>query len=116
MPLRMMGVLRIMSDPAALAAGFGMLGLSIFINFAIGFAYNVYFVSTKGATLGKQVLGLKIIRSDGSGVSAGRAVGRYFAYWLDILTIYIGFIIAGIDSEKRALHDHLADTRVIYTR
>ncbi len=93
-----------------------MLGLTVLISMCLTLAYNVYFVSTRGATPGKMVLGLKIIRSDGSPVSAGRALGRYLGYILSGLILYIGFIIAGFDSEKRALHDHLADTRVIYTK
>ena len=48
--------------------------------------------------------------------ATGRAVGRYFAQWLSAFILYIGYIIAGFDSEKRALHDHICDTRVIYTR
>jgi uncharacterized RDD family membrane protein YckC len=117
MPLRMLGVFRMMNDPTALfSAGLGLLGVSVLINFVITLAYNAYFVASRGATLGKQVLGLKIIRSDGAGISPGRAVGRYFAWVLSGLTFYIGFIIAGFDREKRALHDHIVDTRVIYTR
>ena len=32
------------------------------------------------------------------------------------MILWIGFIIAGFDSEKRALHDHICGTRVVYTR
>ncbi|HWZ32492.1 MAG TPA: RDD family protein [Bryobacteraceae bacterium] len=116
-PLRAMAIFRIVNDPAAaLGAGLGIFGILVLINMGLSLAYNAYFVSTRGATLGKQVLGLKIIRSDGSAVSPGRAVGRYFAWLLSNFTFLIGFIIAGFDSEKRALHDHIVDTRVIYTR
>ncbi len=66
----------------AAAAGLGLIGVMLLINFALGVAYEVYFVSTRGATPGKMVLGLKIIRADGSGLTAGQAVGRYFAYML----------------------------------
>jgi uncharacterized RDD family membrane protein YckC len=40
-------------------------------------------------------------------------VGRYFAQGLSAMLLYIGYIMAGFDSEKRALHDYLCDTRVI---
>jgi uncharacterized RDD family membrane protein YckC len=69
-----------------------------------------------GATPGKMALGLKIVRPDGGPISAGRAVGRYFAEILSALTLMIGYMMAGWDSEKRALHDRIADTRVIKTR
>jgi uncharacterized RDD family membrane protein YckC len=106
-----------LSDPArALSVGLGAMGVYFMLSFALGIAYEVYFVSTKGGTPGKLILGLKIIRVDGSMLSAGQAVGRYFAYVLSTFTFMIGFIIAGFDPEKRALHDRICDTRVIYSR
>ena len=116
-PLRLVGIGGMMTDSAAaFGAGMGLLGFSILVSMAIGIVYNVYFISTRGATVGKMLLGLKIIRSDGSPVSAGRALGRYLAQFVSGMILGIGYIIAAFDSEKRALHDHLADTRVIYTR
>ncbi|MND07279.1 RDD family protein [compost metagenome] len=53
------------------------------------------------------------MRADGSAVTTGRAAGRYFATLLSSLTLLIGFVIAAFDEQKRALHDHVADTRVI---
>lgn len=116
-PLRMTSILTLSSDAAgALSAGLGMLGFSLLISMALAVAYNAYFLSTKGATLGKQILGLKVIRSDGGPISLGRAIGRYFGQMVSALVLYIGFIMAGFDAEKRALHDYIVDTRVIHTR
>lgn len=106
-----------MSNPTlALSAGIGAMGLYLMLSFGLGIAYEVYFVSTKGGTPGKLILGLRIIRADGSMLNTGQAFGRYFAYVLSSFTFMIGFIIAGFDPEKRALHDRICDTRVIYTR
>ncbi len=107
-------------DPSAalamLPAMMGMLGLSLFINLVVGVLYDVYFVSQKGGTVGKLALGLQIIRVDGSRLSVGQAFGRYFAKFLSAIIFYIGFIMAGFDSEKRALHDRICDSRVIYSK
>jgi uncharacterized RDD family membrane protein YckC len=117
MPLRFTAGYRMLSDPATLfSTGLGLLGIIALLDLALFVAYNAYFVGTRGATLGKQVLGLKIIRSDGSAVSMGQALGRCFAWFLSYLMFLIGFIIAAFDREKRALHDFIVDTRVIYTR
>jgi uncharacterized RDD family membrane protein YckC len=35
---------------------------------------------------------------------------------LSAMILYIGYIMAGFDSQKRALHDMICDTRVIQTR
>jgi uncharacterized RDD family membrane protein YckC len=101
---------------AALPAILSLAGMSFLIQLAISLSYEVYFLSTRGATPGKMALGLKVIRADGSPISAGLAAGRFFAKYLSFLTLCIGFIIAGFDREKRSLHDHICGTRVVYTR
>jgi uncharacterized RDD family membrane protein YckC len=83
---------------------------------ALFLVYQVWFVTRKGGTPGKLAVGLRIITPDGRNLTTGRAVGRYFAYILSGLTFYIGYIIAAFDSEKRALHDHICNTRVIHLR
>lgn len=93
-----------------------LLGLRYVIGLAIGVTYEGLFISKLGATPGKMVLGLKVVRPDGGPVSLGRAVGRYFAKILSAIVLLIGYIMAGFDPEKRALHDRLVDTRVIKKR
>ena len=68
---------------------------------------------TRGKTPGKMALDLKVVRPDGGPISLGRAVGRYFAKIVSGIILMIGYIMAGFDSEKRALHDMMCDTRVI---
>ena len=98
--------------PAILALG----GISFVIQIALSLIYEVYFLSTRGATPGKIALGLKVIRADGGSISAGLAAGRFFARWVSNFTLLIGYIIAGFDSEKRSLHDRICETRVIYAK
>ncbi len=104
-------------DPSrSLGVTFGILGIYALLNIGLQFAYEVYFVSKRGGTVGKLILGLRIIRVDGSMLTPGQAAGRYLAYLLNSFTFFIGFIIAGFDPEKRALHDRICDTRVIYSK
>ena len=88
--------------------------LALFVNMAFGFGYNVWFLGKYGATLGKMACGIKVIMADGRKISYGRAFGRYWAYILSGFTLCIGYIMAGVDKEKRALHDRICNTRVIY--
>lgn len=78
--------------------------------------YFTWFVGKYGATPGKMVLGIKIVRADGGPVSYLRAFARMWALELSRMIFYIGFIIAFFDDQKRALHDHICDTRVIQNR
>jgi uncharacterized RDD family membrane protein YckC len=36
--------------------------------------------------------------------------------WISAFILMIGYIMAGFDPEKRALHDRICETRVIYSR
>lgn len=109
---------RMASEPSAAAGMFASaaLGMYMLLAFALGFAYDVYFISQKGASPGKMILNLKVIHPDGSLLTVGQAVGRYFGYILSAFIFYIGFIMAAFDPEKRSLHDRLVDSRVIYTK
>lgn len=91
-----------------------VVGVFWLIGVAIGLAYEVFFVGRFAATPGKMAFGLQIVMSDGGRVSYARAAGRFFATMLSKMTLYIGYIIAGFDDQKRALHDHICDTRVVY--
>jgi uncharacterized RDD family membrane protein YckC len=92
----------------------GGIAVSYLIFFAATIAYQSWFVAHRGGTPGKLAVGLRVVRSDGASLTMGRSIGRAFAYVLNNLTFGIGFIIAAFDSQKRALHDHVCDTRVIH--
>lgn len=94
---------------------FAYAGQANLMSLALGIAYFAFFWTQYGATPGKMVLGLKVVTPEGGLISLGQAVGRYFGQILGWITLGIGFIMAGVDDEKRALHDRLAGTRVIRT-
>ena len=97
----------------ATAAGIAGMVMAWLLQMGLGLVYTVFFLGRFGATPGKMACGLLVVRADGSPISYGRAVGRHFADILSGLTLCIGYLIAAFDSEKRALHDHICDTRVI---
>ena len=77
-------------------------------------AYNTFMHGKYGATLGKMAVGIRVVMADGAPITFMRAFGRAWADILSGMVCYIGYIIAGFDAEKRALHDHICQTRVIY--
>lgn len=84
------------------------------ISFLLPAIYFAGFHHKKGATPGKMAVGIVVVNDDGSRLSLGKAIGRYFAWILSAMICYIGFIIAGFEAEKRSLHDMICSTRVIY--
>jgi uncharacterized RDD family membrane protein YckC len=94
----------------------GAFAISSLIGLALGAVYEVYFLTAHGATPGKMALGLRVIRADGGPISPMLALGRHFALWLSGVILFIGYIMAAFDPEKRALHDRICETRVIHSR
>ena len=103
-------------------AGF-FLTFFVFI-FLAAIAYEVLMLKNWGATLGKMACGLKVVRPDGRGLGWGVSFGRFFMWnivtsgipYLNFILMLVSGIMAGVDEEKRALHDRVCDTRVIYKR
>ena len=83
------------------------------IQMAVGAAYTTFFLGRFQATPGKMACRLKVIRPDGSPITYKRALGRHFAEMLSGMLLYIGYLMAAFDDEKRTLHDRICDTRVI---
>jgi uncharacterized RDD family membrane protein YckC len=79
----------------------------------VGVSYETLLIGKYGATLGKMACKIKVVTADGGRVSYARALGRYFAKMLNVFTLAIGYIMAAFDSEKRALHDRICNTRVV---
>jgi uncharacterized RDD family membrane protein YckC len=103
-------------DTAQLGKFFLMMAILQTVAMAIGLSYEILFVRKFDATPGKMAMGMKLLRADGSKLTVGRIVGRYFAKMLSGIILAIGYIMAGFDEEKRALHDRICDTRVVKTR
>lgn len=97
-------------DPTRIFSG--LLGYSL-ISMVIAVAYECGFLVKKGATPGKLVLGLRVIRDNGGPITWGLAIGRYFGKIVSQLALCIGFLMVAWDEQKRSLHDRLCDTRVV---
>ena len=81
---------------------------------AANIGYQIFFVGKYAATPGKMACGLRVVTADGGKVGFGLATGRAFAEMLSGMICYIGYIIIAFDDQKRALHDHICSTRVVY--
>ena len=84
-----------------------------FLGFAIGVSYYTVAVSVWSTTIGKRVLSLYVLRPDDSKVGPGRALTRYFAGILSWLLFGIGYVMIGLRSDKRGLHDLICNTAVV---
>ncbi|MEO7677838.1 MAG: RDD family protein, partial [Verrucomicrobiota bacterium] len=92
------------------------LGTRLGFNLLISTLYYVGMNGSIGATLGKMVIGARIVNADGSKIGFFRAFLRMLASIVSSLTLGIGYLIVAFRDDKRALHDLIAGTRVVYKR
>jgi uncharacterized RDD family membrane protein YckC len=81
-----------------------------------GWAF-VYFAASwaaSGRTFGMAVLGLQVVRTNGTELDARHAVIRALAFPLSFLAFGLGFLGILVQRERRALHDLIAGTTVVY--
>lgn len=76
-------------------------------------AYNSAFLEKFGATPGKMLFGLVVVDAGGQPIGGMKAWARSMAEFLSLGLLYVGYLVAASDIEKRTLHDRICGTRVI---
>lgn len=84
------------------------------VGFIIGAAYQAYFLShSNGQTLGKMLMGVRVVRLDGAPLTGTDGVIRYIGYYINSVIMMLGWFWALIDSRHQGFHDKLVNTIVI---
>lgn len=78
------------------------------------FLYWWVSISVAGKTLGKALLGLRVVTGEGGILSPTRAAVRAVALPISFLLFGLGFLGIVIGRKRRALHDVIAGSAVIY--
>ena len=75
-------------------------------------AYTTLLHALGGQTIGKMIVGVRVVVDDAGPPPFGTALLRYLAYFASAAPLVLGFVMAGLRRDKRALHDLIAGTRV----
>jgi uncharacterized RDD family membrane protein YckC len=78
------------------------------------FVYAAYPMAVSGRTLGMAIVGLAAVNRDGSPIRPRQGVVRVLAFPLSFLFFGLGFVGIVLQQERRALHDLIAGTVVVY--
>ena len=79
-------------------------------------AYFAFFWSADGQTPGDRVMRIRVLRmGTGEPLHALRALLRVFALVLSALPLCAGFLLILVDNRRRALHDRVVGSIVVYT-
>src|SRR5262249_55089311 len=81
---------------------------------AWAFIYFAYWWGLNGKTPGGSLFGGQGLADDGRDVSGRRAIGRTLAFPLSFLILCLGFLGILLGDRRRALHDVIAGTVVVY--
>ena len=113
---------QLLRDPVLRAAAadtesalYGVLLPPLLVFVVLAAAYWIGFErSAWQATPGKRALALQVTDLQGQRLDIARAVARHVAGAVSWLTLNLGHALAAVPPQKRALHDHIAGTRVVH--
>lgn len=88
--------------------------LQSILSLAVWIGYVVFYQAQTGQTLGKKVMGIKVVTLDGKRPSAltfflRDVIGKI----VSSVILFIGYLWVIWDSKKQALHDKIASTYVV---
>jgi len=85
------------------------------INLLAALVYYTYFWSGAGGgrTWGMRVMGLRVVREDGSALSVTRALIRFVGLLVSFFVLLIGLIWVAFDAKKQGWHDKFAGSLVV---
>ena len=79
------------------------------------FIYFGYSWAASGRTAGMALVGVRVVRDDGTDASARQAIVRALTLPLSFLFLGLGLVGILLGDRRRALHDVIAGTAVIYS-
>lgn len=92
-----------------MTGGLGLLPLALVVLY-----FTVQTASRHQATIGKRCFDIRVTTRDGGRPGPLRSLWRSVCYVFSSIPLYLGFVIAGFTRNKRALHDYMAGTQVMY--
>ncbi|WLV24469.1 RDD family protein [Aciduricibacillus chroicocephali] len=100
-------------DPTGEPIGLPLTSFSVSLLYAIIFIIIFTATHFRGSP-GKLICRIQVLNKDMTQIGIGKSIGRYFAQILSAIPLMIGYMIAGWNREKKALHDMICGTRVVY--
>ena len=87
--------------------------IMVIIGAVIFVGYFILLWMLAGMTIGKRIMGLIIVREDGSKLTLGNAIRRYIGYYVSAILL-LGYLWVLLDARRQGWHDKLAGTLVLY--
>lgn len=99
---------------ARLIDGFIVLIPSIFLPFIAPWLYfALQEGSNSGSTIGKRLMGIRVLSTEGRAIGFGTGTGRFFGHFLNLFTCGIGYLMMLFNARSQCLHDIITSTVVV---
>jgi uncharacterized RDD family membrane protein YckC len=106
--------LSILKVPDELEKGLAVVGAGAALVWTV--AYFVFFWSADGETPGSRLMRIRVQdAATGGPLSVRRSLARVLLLPLSALILFIGFLMILVDRKRRALHDRIVHSVVVYT-
>ncbi len=76
--------------------------------------YFITLFTTTGQTIGKYVMGVRVVRLEGRAMTVKTSTVRWLGYFVSAIPLGLGFFWIIVDNRQQGFHDRLANTSVIY--
>lgn len=90
-----------------------MAAIVVLLSISVVLIYFLGFWQLSGQTVGKWLMGVRIVRTSGERITGRRALIRYLGYWLSAI-LFLGYLWVLVDDRRQGLHDKLGGTYVVY--
>jgi len=81
--------------------------------FFLGSSYFVVLNGYGGKTIGKMIMGIRIISTEGSNIGFWQSFARWIGYYISGAFLFIGFLWSIFDKNSQSWHDKIAGTYVV---
>lgn len=76
--------------------------------------YFVFFWTVIGQTPGMTLMGLEVMRRDGTRPTVVTSLIRYVGYWVSAIAFGLGFLWVLVDRRRQGWHDKMSGTFIVY--
>jgi uncharacterized RDD family membrane protein YckC len=88
--------------------------ITLVVNVFLVFGYYIFFWTSSGQTLGKALMGVRVVSVSGRPLTFFQALFRFLLYPVSAMFFFLGFFWVLADNQRQGWHDNLARTYVIY--
>jgi len=105
---------KILSGPNGVSDSFNDMFIPVYLALLLlASSYFIFFHGLGGKTVGKMMLGIRVINGEGESIGLWDAFLRWIGYFISASFLFLGFLWALFDSEGQTWHDKIAGSYVV---